>query len=135
MHQLSAIQEERDVQGHDVVLMPRAPQASHHRPEQLSNSLYTCCDAQFTFATDPSLWQNLGSLTGWTRTAPRQRSAQPLYTAEEKRRRDATPWTLGQGILPPVQFFAFLVSLVLVLRYLATGDGLLIATCSVVIKT
>ena len=40
-----------------------------------------------------------------------------------------------QGILAPVQFLAFLVSLALVLRYLATGDGLWIATCSIVIKT
>jgi 3-vinyl bacteriochlorophyllide hydratase len=60
---------------------------------------------------------------------------QPLYSPEEKRRRDATPWTLVQGILAPVQFFAFAVSLALVLRYLATGEGLWIATGSVVIKT
>ena len=40
-----------------------------------------------------------------------------------------------QGILAPVQFAAFAVSLVLVLRYLATGEGLWIATCSIVIKT
>jgi len=60
---------------------------------------------------------------------------QSLYTADEKRRRDATPWTLVQGILAPVQFLTFLVSLALVLRYLASGEGLWIATCSVVIKT
>ena len=60
---------------------------------------------------------------------------QPLYSIEEKRRRDATPWTLVQGILAPLQFLAFLVSLALVLRYLATGEGLWIATCSIVIKT
>lgn len=58
-----------------------------------------------------------------------------LYTPAEKRRRDATPWTLVQGILAPVQFVAFLISLALVLRYLATGEGLWIATCSIVIKT
>lgn len=58
-----------------------------------------------------------------------------LYTAEEKQRRDSTWWTLVQGVLAPVQFVAFLVSLVLVLRYLATGDGLWIATCSIVVKT
>jgi 3-vinyl bacteriochlorophyllide hydratase len=60
---------------------------------------------------------------------------QPLYSAEEKRRRDATPWTLVQGILAPIQFFTFAVSLALVLRYLASGEGLWIATCSIVIKT
>jgi 3-vinyl bacteriochlorophyllide hydratase len=40
-----------------------------------------------------------------------------------------------QGILAPVQFLAFVISLALVLRYLATGEGLWIATCSIVIKT
>ena len=58
-----------------------------------------------------------------------------LYTAEQRRRRDATPWTLVQGILAPVQFFVFLVSLALVLWYLATGEGLFAATVSIVIKT
>ena len=37
--------------------------------------------------------------------------AQPLYTAEERLRRDASPWTLVQGVLAPVQFLVFLVSL------------------------
>lgn len=58
-----------------------------------------------------------------------------LYTEEERRRRDATPWTMVQGILAPLQFLACLVSLVLVLRFLATGDGLLAATVSIVVKT
>ncbi len=60
---------------------------------------------------------------------------QPLYTPEERIRRDASPWTLVQGILAPVQFAVFLVSLGLVLRYLATGEGLAVATASVVVKT
>ena len=59
----------------------------------------------------------------------------PLYTPEERARRDATVWTLVQGILAPVQFLVFLVSLGLVLRYLATGEGLAAATLSVVLKT
>lgn len=59
----------------------------------------------------------------------------PLYTAEQRRRRDATPWTLVQGILAPAQFAVFLASLVLVVRTLATGDGYLAATISVVVKT
>jgi 3-vinyl bacteriochlorophyllide hydratase len=59
----------------------------------------------------------------------------PIYTAEERRRRDATPWTMVQGVLAPVQFFAFFVSLALILRYLATGDGLQAAVASVVVKT
>jgi 3-vinyl bacteriochlorophyllide hydratase len=114
--------------------MPRVPAPSHHRSHSLSNYLYTCCDAQFTFPVDPAIWQNLEILCG-PRTSPAKSAARPLYSLEEKRRRDATPWTLVQGILAPVQFFAFAVSLVLVLRYLATGEGLWIATCSVVIKT
>ena len=60
---------------------------------------------------------------------------QPLYTADERRRRDASRWTLVQGVLAPIQFVVFLVSLGLVLRYLATGDGLAAATASIVIKT
>ena len=60
---------------------------------------------------------------------------QPLYSAEERRRRDASPWTIVQGVLAPVQFAVFLLSLCLVIRYLATGDGLALATASIVIKT
>ena len=59
----------------------------------------------------------------------------PLYTPEERRRRDASPWTLVQGILAPIQFVVFLASLCLVLRFLATAEGLGLATASVVIKT
>jgi 3-vinyl bacteriochlorophyllide hydratase len=60
---------------------------------------------------------------------------QRLYSAEERRRRDASRWTLVQGVLAPLQFAVFLASLFLVLRYLATGDGLAIASASVVVKT
>ncbi len=59
----------------------------------------------------------------------------PLYTADERRRRDASVWTTVQGVLAPVQFLVFLVSLTLVLRYLMTGHGLQAATVSIVIKT
>ena len=59
----------------------------------------------------------------------------PLYTPEQRMRRDSTPWTLVQGILAPLQFLAFAVSLVLVLRFLMTGEGLWIATVSIIIKT
>jgi 3-vinyl bacteriochlorophyllide hydratase len=63
---------------------------------------------------------------------PRRR---PIYSAEERQRRDATLWTLVQGWLAPVQFVVFMVSLCLVLRYFATGEGLTLATSSVVVKT
>lgn len=66
---------------------------------------------------------------------PRQASHVALYTAEERRRRDASPWTLVQGILAPIQFLVFLVSLGLVVRYLSTGEGLAAANISVVVKT
>lgn len=59
----------------------------------------------------------------------------PLYSPEERQRRDATPWTLVQGILAPVQFLVFLISLVLVVRFLLTGEGEWVATVSVVAKT
>ena len=59
----------------------------------------------------------------------------PLYTAQQRVRRDASPWTIVQGVLAPVQFLIFAVSLVLVVRYLRTGEGEQAATISVVVKT
>lgn len=64
-----------------------------------------------------------------------EKTYKPLYTPEERVRRDATKWTLVQGILAPVQFVVFLISLYLVLRYLMTGEGESAANISVVIKT
>ena len=58
-----------------------------------------------------------------------------LYTVEERARRDASPWTMVQGILAPAQFLAFAVSLVLVLRFLWTGEGYGAATVSILVKT
>lgn len=63
------------------------------------------------------------------------KSSNLLYTPEEQRRRDASPWTLVQGVLAPFQFVVFLVSLWLVVAYLATGEGYMAATVSVVVKT
>ena len=63
------------------------------------------------------------------------RARRPLYTVEERRRRDATPWTMVQGFLAPIQFAVFLVSAVLVLNYLSTGRGYELATASVIVKT
>jgi 3-vinyl bacteriochlorophyllide hydratase len=59
----------------------------------------------------------------------------PLYTPAQRQRRDASRWTLVQGVLAPVQFVVFLVSAVLVLRCLFTGEGLSWATFSVLVKT
>lgn len=63
------------------------------------------------------------------------RKVAPLYTPDQRRRRDSSRWTLVQGVLAPVQFLVFCVSLVLVLRYLATGAGGEAATISIVVKT
>jgi 3-vinyl bacteriochlorophyllide hydratase len=62
-------------------------------------------------------------------------SNRTLYTAEQRLRRDASPWTLVQGILAPVQFVIFIASLVLIARYLLTGEGLDLAHASIVAKT
>jgi 3-vinyl bacteriochlorophyllide hydratase len=70
------------------------------------------------------------------RIAPRDKAAtRQLYTAQERVRRDATVWTTVQGILAPIQFLVFVISLVLVLRYLATGAGYEAATMSIMAKT
>ncbi len=58
-----------------------------------------------------------------------------LYTPEERVRRDSSVWTLVQGILAPLQFLVFLVSLGLVMRYLMTGTGETAAVISIVVKT
>lgn len=70
------------------------------------------------------------TVRGSTHSAP-----QRLYTAAERRRRDLSKWTLVQGILAPLQFLVFLVSLLLVLRTLMTGEGAALANASVVLKT
>lgn len=69
-------------------------------------------------------------------TADTGRRAGPaLYTPDQRRRRDESPWTVVQAVLAPLQFTVFLISLALVLRYLVTGDGADVATASVVAKT
>jgi 3-vinyl bacteriochlorophyllide hydratase len=58
-----------------------------------------------------------------------------LYTPEQRRKRDASRWTLVQGILAPVQFVICIVSAALVIRFLMTGEGYMAATISVLAKT
>ncbi|MGF1474593.1 MAG: 2-vinyl bacteriochlorophyllide hydratase [Geminicoccaceae bacterium] len=60
---------------------------------------------------------------------------QSLYSEDERRRRDLSPWTTVQAVLAPLQFFVFLLSLALVLRFLMTGTGYEAATVSIVVKT
>jgi 3-vinyl bacteriochlorophyllide hydratase len=95
--------------------------------------------------TTESLSRLMGAFDGcpWSATAgrgghlaPPQRPAfRPLYSEAERQRRDASPWTVVQGVLAPVQFIIFLVSLALVLNYLVTGTGQSAATFSVIVKT
>lgn len=59
----------------------------------------------------------------------------PLYTPEQRARRDSTVWTLVQGVLAPVQFLACAVSIALVVRYLVTDAGYTAATVSILVKT
>ena len=80
---------------------------------------------------DCSPW---GSTTGRSHDA-RPEAPRPLYTPDQRRRRDMSPWTRVQGVLAIVQFAVFLTSLALVLGFLATGEGLLPATASVCLKT
>ena len=63
------------------------------------------------------------------------RVAASLYSEEERRRRDASPWTIVQGVLAPLQFVVFIVSTVLVWRFFASGEGAFVASVSVVAKT
>ncbi len=71
------------------------------------------------------------------KTAPEGKriTSKPLYTREQRLRRDQTRWTLVQGILAPLQFLVFLISLALVFRALFTGIGYETATYSIVLKT
>lgn len=66
---------------------------------------------------------------------PQAPGHRPLYTAAQQARRDASGWTTVQAILAPLQFLAFVLSLALVLRFLATGQGEAAATASIVVKT
>ncbi len=83
----------------------------------------------------PSPWGMAGG--GHALRAPRRDGAvsQPLYSPEERSRRDASPWTVVQAVLAPLQFLAFAVSLFLILRYFSTGQGYALATGSILVKT
>lgn len=67
--------------------------------------------------------------------APQNAKGAKLYTEDQRARRDASIWTVVQGVLAPAQFVVFLVSLILVLRFLVTGLGYEAATLSILVKT
>jgi 3-vinyl bacteriochlorophyllide hydratase len=101
---------------------------SHHRDGAVSNTLYSAGDQSVVASA------NTGHAAASANSTPGPRS-KALYTPEQRIRRDATKWTLVQGILAPIQFLIFLISLGLVIRYLLSGEGFVIATWSIVLKT
>jgi 3-vinyl bacteriochlorophyllide hydratase len=64
-----------------------------------------------------------------------QQSRPGLYSPEQRLRRDASKWTLVQGVLAPIQFLVCLISIVLVASFLLTGEGEQIAHQSILLKT
>jgi 3-vinyl bacteriochlorophyllide hydratase len=85
-------------------------------------------------AIDSCPWSAAAGRTGGA-GGPARRGPRPLYTEAQRQRRDASPWTIVQGVLAPVQFIIFLVSVCLVLNYLVTGTGESAATFSIIVKT
>jgi 3-vinyl bacteriochlorophyllide hydratase len=81
---------------------------------------------------DSSPWP---ATTGRACGTPEKQVTGLVYTPEQRRRRDGSPWTMVQGLLAPLQFAAFLVSCGFVLHYLISGHGYEAATISVVVKT
>jgi 3-vinyl bacteriochlorophyllide hydratase len=116
------------LEGPPWVIDRNCPSISHHSVSSLSIRLYNTCCGRFTVA--------LRAVFAMPERVAGENTPPPaLYTAEERRRRDASPWTIVQGVLAPIQFAVFLISLCLVIRYLVTGDGLALATASIVLKT
>ena len=62
-------------------------------------------------------------------------AAAGIYTREQRARRDASGWTVVQGVLAPLQFLVFVVSVLLVANYLLNDTGYVAAVISVLIKT
>lgn len=83
--------------------------------------------------------QNLSSPPESTQSMKRHEAAggktKALYTNAERQRRDESVWTVVQGVLAPLQFVVFLISLGLVVRTLTTGEGAFAADASIVVKT
>jgi 3-vinyl bacteriochlorophyllide hydratase len=71
----------------------------------------------------------------WSVRQSRPVKSRSLYSIAERQRRDASPWTVVQGVLAPLQFLVFAISLTLVLRFMWTGEGQSAALFSVVVKT
>lgn len=129
----AALRATQNAAGHRV-----AEDLSHHPTSRPSSAVDSPCHYRLSGVLEsgvmPSSVKSANAAATDAATAGRV-AMPPLYTPEERRRRDASPWTIVQGILAPLQFVVFLVSLALVLRFLATGEGYVAATVSVVVKT
>lgn len=101
---------------------------------KLSTVLNSDCRARLIMATADGPSRTREMMSGSRRSAE-GRPSRNLYTPEQRLRRDASPWTFVQGVLAPIQFAIFFVSLGLIIRFLMTGTGLAAATVSVVAKT
>ena len=107
--------------------------SQHHQPASSSGLDNQCHQG---LIDRPNFDSNqAGESTPTTETAAQNVQRRSLYTPEERKRRDESPWTVVQGVLAPVQFLIFLVSLALVVRFLMTGEGLFATTVSIVVKT
>lgn len=131
MHFREADQRREDIGGVMPPALRFSRSSSQHPRQILSNDLYS--SGQETVAAPANA--KTRPIASGSKDTPAFQTLKPLYTPEQRLRRDATRWTLVQGILAPVQFTAFVVSAILVVRYLLTGHGFEIATASIVAKT
>ncbi len=111
------------------------PWIERHDGESIAQGLSRRIDDCINMVA-PCPWAaHAGSRARLRRRAARRSAQAPLYSPEERVRRDETVWTLVQGVLAPLQFAVFAVSLVLVVNALVNGTGYGAATVSVIIKT
>jgi 3-vinyl bacteriochlorophyllide hydratase len=115
--------------GHYGSVTEAGPQRSSDRPGLFSKMFDGWLDSLAPCPWPAHVGSHLANKHG------KESVKQALYTREERIRRDASPWTLVQAILAPLQFVVFAISLVLVVRYLMTGEGYDIATASILAKT
>ena len=80
-------------------------------------------------------WGAQGARRDGKSTQASKSDGRPLYTVAERARRDASPWTMVQAVLAPLQFVICAASVLLIVRYLATGHGYALATGSILLKT
>lgn len=107
-----------------------SPRQGAARPFNVSTALDDCIER-----IAPCIWQAHAGLNPGNLERQALWVKQPLYSSEERRRRDTTPWTTVQAVLAPLQFLVFAVSLALVVRYMETGEGYGLATASILTKT